>query len=127
MILCGRKLPLFSVDRSTGGGEDHLAHPVLDAVFEEAYRTQHVHFRIEIRLANGTPYVHLSCLVAECLWHEVLEDLLAPRADIHLVEVYPLRDVLALAAGKVIDYGYLVAASEECFGHVGADKPCAPT
>jgi hypothetical protein len=70
--------------------------------------------------------MEMSCLVAECLWLEVLEELLTPRADIHLVEVYPLRYVLALAAGKVIDHGHFVVAPEECFGHVGADKPCAP-
>src|SRR5215207_1942314 len=125
MILCGRKLPLLSVDRSTGGGEDHFAHPILDAVFEEADRAQHVHFRIEVRLAHGTPYVHLGCLMAECLWLEVLEDLGTPGADVCFVEMCPLGYVLTLAAGEIIDYGYLVTASEECFGHVGADKPCA--
>src|SRR5215218_11321598 len=105
MILCGRKLPLLSVDRSTGGGEDHFAHPILNAVFEEADRAQYVHFRIEVRLAHGTPYVHLGCLVAECLWLEALEDLLAPGADVCLVEMCPLGYVFALAAGEVIDYG----------------------
>ncbi len=49
MILCGRDLPLLSVDRSTGRGEDHIADPILDAVFEEAHGTQRVHFRNEVR------------------------------------------------------------------------------
>ena len=58
--------------------------------------------------------------------HISLEDLRTPGADICLIEVYSRRYVLALAAGKVVDYGHFVVAPEECFGHVGADKPCAP-
>ena len=89
MIFCGWKLSLLSVERSTGGGEDYLAHPILDASLEEVDCSQEAHVGVEVRLAHGTPYVHLGCLVAECLWLELLEDLLASRADVCLVEMCP--------------------------------------
>jgi hypothetical protein len=95
MILCGRKLPLLSVDRSTGGGEDNLAHPILDASLEEAHGTQHIHFRIEVRLPDRASDIHLCCLVAKYLRPKVLEDLVTPGADVCLVEMYPLGCVLA--------------------------------
>ena len=126
VVFSCREPLLLTVYGPAGRGEDYLAHPILDASLEEADCSQDVHVGVEVRLPDRASDIHLGCLVAECLRPKVLEDLCTPGADICLVEVYPLRYVLTLAAGKVVDYGHFVVAPEESFGHVGADKPCAP-
>ncbi len=86
VILGGRELALLAVDRASGRGEDDLFYVVLDAVFEQPQRSQHVDVGVEVRLPDRAPHVHLGRLVAERLRAELLEDPGAPGADVQLVE-----------------------------------------
>jgi hypothetical protein len=121
LLGCGKRF-LLGVDRPTAGAKYDLAYGVLDAVLEEADRAQHLDVCIEEWLPNRAPYVHLGRLVRECLRLEIPEDLLAPGADIYLVESRLLRHVLAFASREGDDDGNLVAASEEAVGGVRPDE-----
>src|SRR5215212_1529169 len=126
VVLGCRESALLTVYGPAGGGEDNPPHVVLDAALKEAYRSKDVDFGVEVRLPNRPSNVHLGCLVAERIRLEVLEDLGTPGADVLLVESRALRDVLAMAAGEVIDNGHLMAVLQKAVGYVRADKAGAP-
>jgi|SRR5215207_1182773 hypothetical protein len=102
---------------------DDLPHPILDASLEEADCSQDVDVGVEIRLPDRAPDICVGRPVAECLRPEVFEDLGTPGADVCLVEVCPLGDVLALAAREVADYGHLWWRPRRRLAHVRANEP----
>src|SRR5918997_925878 len=126
MVLGGRERLLLAVDRATRGGKDDLAHAVLHAVLQEAYGADYVHIRVEVRLEDRAPNVHLGGLMGERLGGKPFEGLVAPGSDVHLVKVGPIRDVLAPAAREVVHDGDLVTAGEELLRDVRPDKSPAP-
>ena len=77
-------------------------------------------------LARGrNAAIHLRRLVQRASG-ERLENMGAATADVHFVEPALSGYVLALSAREVVNDDDLVAAGEEAFGHVRADKPGAP-
>jgi hypothetical protein len=89
-------------------------------------RPEDVDISIEIRLLHRAAGIDLGSLVAENLWTRLPEDLLSAGENILFAEAGALGYVLALSAREVLNDDDLVAAGEEAFGHVRADKHGSP-
>ncbi len=60
MILVARINFLLAIDRAAGRSEDHPLQPAFTRRFHQIKKAHQVNLRIECRIRDRTPYVHLS-------------------------------------------------------------------
>ena len=89
---------------------------------EDADRSHHVDFRVEVRTRDRHAHVGLGREVEACVGPDGFENGQGVRADIRCVHHGVFRDVLALPRRQVVEDVHLVAAREQRLDQMRADE-----
>src|SRR5947207_6091401 len=124
-MVLGRRPVALPVDRAARRAEDDLA-AVLARRLEHPQRADNVDVGVEIGTLDRHAHVDLRRKVEADVGLDLREQRGRVGADVAGVQRGAVRDVLALAAGEIVEHVHLVAARKQRIDDVRADEARAP-
>ena len=105
MLFVGGERILLAVNRSSGRGKHHALQSVLARGLDQVQKSDDINLRVEGRIRDGAPHVHLRGHMINRLGPLARDDL-AHRgrvAKIHLMQPRLRIDLMALAGRQIVE------------------------
>ena len=126
MVLGCRDDVGIAVDRAPAGGEDDAARPRIHRRAQDVHRAHHVDVGVVQRVAHRLADIDLCGRVEDHFGTRIgNRSTQFRRGDVQLHKGRACIDLLAPAAGQIVDHGHAVTGIDERIGDVRADEPGA--